>query len=136
LYKDRLIEPVPINKWAKNAIFRTLPGILSAYIIQYLGSDYSSVMKLKKLISEKAELKDKTKKDLIGSFGSFEEGKDAKYYQEVINNELESFFVELSMQTDSKLFLKDLIAKSFSHPFFPMTSLRDVDEQLLLEMVD
>ena len=136
LYKDRLIEPVPINKWAKNAIFRTLPGILSAYIIQYLGSDYSSVMKLKKLISENAELKDKTKKDLIGSFGSFEEGKDAKYYQEVINNELESFFVELSMQTDSKLFLKDLIAKSFSHPFFPMTSLRDVDEQLLLEMVD
>lgn len=33
--KDDLVESVPINRWAKNAIYSTLPGILSGVIMQY-----------------------------------------------------------------------------------------------------
>ena len=35
-YKDILVEPVPLNRWAKFAINRTLPGIFSACIINFL----------------------------------------------------------------------------------------------------
>lgn len=35
-FKDILVEPVPLNRWAKFAINRTLPGIFSACVINYL----------------------------------------------------------------------------------------------------
>ncbi|KAF5073090.1 hypothetical protein DSECCO2_194780 [anaerobic digester metagenome] len=35
-YKDVLVEPVPLNRWAKFAVNRTLPGIFSACVINFL----------------------------------------------------------------------------------------------------
>ena len=32
--KDDLVESVPVNRWAKNAIYSTLPGILSGLLMQ------------------------------------------------------------------------------------------------------
>jgi hypothetical protein len=34
-YSDRLVEPVPINRWSKFSIEKTLPGIFMALILQY-----------------------------------------------------------------------------------------------------
>lgn len=34
-YKDILIDPVPLNRWASKAISNTLPGIFSALILNY-----------------------------------------------------------------------------------------------------
>ena len=33
--RDDLVEAVPINRWAKNAIYSTLPGLLAGLIRQY-----------------------------------------------------------------------------------------------------
>jgi superfamily II DNA/RNA helicase len=33
--RDDLVEAVPINRWAKNAIYSTLPGLLAALLMQY-----------------------------------------------------------------------------------------------------
>ena len=51
--KDDLVESVPINRWAKNAIYSTLPGILSGVLMQYYtvqtgSDDFYSTIKLKK----------------------------------------------------------------------------------------
>lgn len=37
-YKDILVEPVPLNRWAKFAVNRTLPGIFSACVINFLST--------------------------------------------------------------------------------------------------
>ena len=34
-FKDILIEPVPINRWASKAIDRSFPGVLSGILINY-----------------------------------------------------------------------------------------------------
>lgn len=34
--KDDLVEPVPINRWAKNAVYCTLPGLIVGMLYQYI----------------------------------------------------------------------------------------------------
>lgn len=34
-YKDILVEPVPINRWAAKAIYKTFPGVLQGLILNY-----------------------------------------------------------------------------------------------------
>lgn len=34
-YKDILVEPVPINRWAARAVERTLPGLFAALVLNY-----------------------------------------------------------------------------------------------------
>ena len=41
--KDDLVEAVPINRWAKNAIYSTLPGLLAALLMQHYTVDAENV---------------------------------------------------------------------------------------------
>jgi hypothetical protein len=39
-YLDRMVEPVPINRWSRYAAQRTLPGVLMAEILQSVNREY------------------------------------------------------------------------------------------------
>ena len=88
--KDDLVEAVPINRWAKNAIYSTLPGILSALILQYYASvnDKDSLyyaVDVKQLILDGKINEDEVIEHMIGAYACNEIEKLSIAYKEVID---------------------------------------------------
>ncbi|RMF93079.1 MAG: hypothetical protein D6734_10880 [Candidatus Schekmanbacteria bacterium] len=127
-YKDLLVEAVPINRWAKFSINRTVPGIFSASVLNYFDAIASPQLKGKSLnmskVFEKAidegiineeEIKQfllesyKVNKDTIG-FG----------FDKVIEDKTETYIHEITQTLGNEFITRPMSDK-------PMTSLRDVD---------
>lgn len=91
--KDDLVESVPINRWAKNAIYNTLPGILNGLFLQYyavmLGMDSlnktNDVKKL--LVGGDIDIADVIK-NVIGIYGCVATEKMSINYEEIIKKEV------------------------------------------------
>lgn len=134
--KDDLVESVPINRWAKNAIYNTLPGILNGLFLQYytveLGVDsLSKTNEVKKLLNDGTiEIADVIKK-VIGIYGCVETEKLSINYEEIIKKEvfdiLNTIKNGIYENTDT---LSKSIQKAYRKHFAPMTSLRDTEEQI------
>ena len=138
--KDDLIEAVPINRWAKNAIYSTLPGLLSAVLMQYytveLGVDsiYRAV-DLKKLLSEGKIDIDNVIKILIGAYACNNQEKLSLAYREVIQEETHRVLIGIAngnFQKDE--FLSNAIARYTHGKKRPMISLRDTEEQIEIKI--
>jgi len=128
---NKLIEPVPINRWAKFAIKRTLPGIFSATILNHLGpklvqngiSKYymSNGFKLafdKGLISE-----DELIQFIRDCYKTVESSK-GHFYNLFIETEIKSYISAIISSPPTNNFL------TFVMPTKPMLSLRDTDEMI------
>lgn len=139
-YKDILVEPVPINRWASRAIERTFPGILSALILNYydfhLQQRYGNIHmmnQLKKVIIdgliEKKELCEKIKTAyccLDTNLG--------KQYEELIEQLVDNFFEKIKFENfkDKNCFITEgLMRLGF---LMPMQSLRDTDVPVKIEL--
>lgn len=138
-HKDELIEPVPINRWAKNAIYLTLPGILSALMLQYyqpaVSGKVGSLFKasnVKMAIRQGLIKKEEVVSLMKAAYGCGAVSElESKIYSETIDSEVERFFFELdSNHFDNETNLGEAIKRFTSHHIAPMTSLRDVDEWL------
>lgn len=138
--KDDLVESVPINRWAKNAIYSTLPGLLSAVLMQYytveLGMDsmYRTV-ELKKLLSEGKIDTDKVIEILVGAYACNNQEKLSLAYREVIQEEacrVLDGIANGNFQKDE--FLSDAIARYTHGKKRPMISLRDTEEQIEIKI--
>lgn len=75
-YKDLLVEPVPINRWATKAVDNTLPGIFTSLLltcydpeIQYTVGSLFFMKNIKKAIKEHEIVKNTIKDQLYKSFG-------------------------------------------------------------------
>ena len=130
--KKKLIEQVPINRWAKNAIYSTLPGIIKAMIIQYYMplEWYSKDLKKKMLEISENELVEHILK--IYHCSNIE--MKSKMYEEVIREEVKGFYLTCINETNGNLTIEDIIEKSSKLHKKPMKSLRDVDVQLELNI--
>lgn len=138
--KDDLVEAVPINRWAKNAVYSTLPGILSALLMQHytvennIDSLYRAV-DLKKLLLEGKILKDEVIRHMIGAYACNTKEKLSLAYKEVIEEEVNHVFLGIAngnFQKDE--FLSDAIAKFTHGKKRPMISLRDTEEQIEIKI--
>lgn len=138
--KDDLVEAVPINRWAKNAIYSTLPGILSALLMQYytvkngLDSMYRAVDLKKLLLAGKIEEKEVIE-HLIGAYACNETEKLSHAYKEVIKEEVHHILHGIAngnFQKDE--FLSDAISKYAHGKKRPMISLRDTEEQIEIKI--
>lgn len=138
--KDDLVESVPINRWAKNAIYSTLPGLLSGLLMQYytLREEVDNVyytVKLKKLLNEGRIIISDVIDKLIGIYGCNMNEKQSIAYQEIIEEEVENILSGIKngnfMEKD---FLSDSIAKFSKGRKRPMTSLRDTEEQIEIKI--
>lgn len=138
--KDDLVEAVPINRWAKNAIYSTLPGLLSGLIRQYYtivtGSDsLHQAIKVKKLLSSgKIEINDAIS-ILTKAYGCNVQEKMSLAYEEIISEEITNILLGIQNGNFTNDFsLSDAIGK-FSHgKKKPMTSLRDTEEQIEIKI--
>ena len=138
--KDELVEPVPINRWAKNAIYSTLPGLLAGLIIQYYAinatnCNLSYALNVKKLLeSGDIQIEDAIDK-LIAAYGCNDQEKMSISYKEIIAEEVCNILSGIKSGNFAKNdYLSDAIAK-FSHgKRKPMTSLRDTEEQIEIKI--
>ena len=138
--KDDLVEAVPINRWAKNAIYSTLPGILSALLMQYytveLGMDamYWAV-DLKKLITEDKIQEDIVVDQIIDAYACNDREKLSLAYADGIREEVHNIFEGIANGNFQKdVFLSDAISKYTHGKKRPMISLRDTEEQIEIKI--
>ncbi|SFG77952.1 DEAD/DEAH box helicase family protein [Oribacterium sp. WCC10] len=138
--KDDLVEGVPINRWAKNAIYSTLPGVLSAILMQYytiengLDSMYKAV-DLKKLLLEGKIREDEVISHLVGAYACNGREKLSLAYKEVIEEQVHKVLDGIANGNFTKDdFLSDAIAKYTHGKKRPMISLRDTEEQIEIKI--
>ncbi len=138
--KDDLVESVPINRWAKNAIYSTLPGILSGLLMQYYtvhtGTEsFYRVHKLKKLLSDEVISIEDVSEKMIGIYGCNSQEKLSLAYQEVIADEVKNILNGIkngNFNTSDSL--SDAISKFSHNKKIPMRSLRDTEEQITIKI--
>lgn len=138
--RDDLVEAVPINRWAKNAIYSTLPGLLAGLIRQYYtiktnSDSLHNATKVQKLLrSGEIDVDDAVSK-LIAAYGCNEQEKMSLAYKEIITEEAVNILSGIKNGNFTKeLSLSDAIGK-FSHgKKTPMTSLRDTEEQIEIKI--
>lgn len=130
-YKDLLIDPVPINRYAKNAIYSTLPGIISALIYQIYVQKYKAI-DVTKAINDGTFTLEKLIDDIKNIYDC--DSSDSKLYEDIIIKETTSIFNAFKSNTNSEINVADLIKNSNSKHKGPMTNLRDVDVPLDIYM--
>lgn len=140
--KDDLVESVPINRWAKNAIYNTLPGILNGLFLQYyavmLGMDSlnktNDVKKL--LVGGDIDIADVIK-NVIGIYGCVATEKMSINYEEIIKKEVFNILSSIKNGIfDNSDKFADSIKAVHSKHYSPMTSLRDTEEQIEVAIVE
>lgn len=140
--KDDLVERVPINRWARNAVYSTLPGLLAGIIYQYytLYSDKSQssfmyAKTLKKALAEGSiDINDVISK-LISIYGCNSGEKMSLAYKTIITEEVQRILTGIkNNNVGDKEFLSDLIGKYSKGNKKPMTSLRDTEEQIEIKI--
>lgn len=138
--KDDLVEPVPINRWAKNAIYCTLPGLLVAVLYQY----YAPKLKLtnvyyastwKKVFEEgNIDFKEVTQY-LVEAYGCNDGEKMSEAYREAITDEVLNICNGIMTYTPGPDEFLSVGIGRYSHGNrMPMTSLRDTEESVQIRI--
>lgn len=137
--KDDLIESVPINRWARNAIYSTLPGILAALLHQYYAvacrDNFMFMNSLKKALRDgRIEIDDVVDKT-IASYGCNSQEKLSEIYADTIKEEVTSILEGIMNRTlVGVTFTSEAIGKCSHWNKQPMKSLRDTDEQIEIDL--
>lgn len=138
--KDDLVEPVPINRWAKNAVYCTLPGLIVGMLYQYIAlqkniENVYSASTWKKLLEEEELDVVELTRHLISAYGCNDSEKMSDAYKEAITNE--TLAIMNGIKNDTLLpneFISDTI-KKYSHGHRkPMSSLRDTEESVTIRI--
>lgn len=130
-FKELLIDPVPINRYAKNAIYCTLPGIIAALLYQRYVQKWYAIDVTRAINSGSLSL-DVLKKDVESIYDCANQ--DSQLYKDIIDKEIEKIFNAFKNNTNMDLSIADLIKKSGSRHKGPMTNLRDVDIPLEIDL--
>lgn len=134
--KDDLVESVPINRWAKNAIYSTLPGILSGVIMQYYtiltDTDHLyHAVKVKKMLMDGIIRPHDVINMIIAIYDCRDNEKMSLVYKEIISEEVTKILNGIQNGNFTKEeFLSTAIGRYSHGKLMPMRSLRDTEEQI------
>lgn len=138
--KDDLVETVPINRWARNAVYCTLPGLLAGILYQYysevIGEDrLVDARTLKKVLQDGLIDIDEVCEKLIEVYGCRPQEKLSEIYRGEIEIEVKQILKGIKDDNlgEAKLTSK-AIGKFSNWNKQPMLSLRDTDEQIELDL--
>lgn len=139
-YKDIMVEPVPLNRWAVKAIDGTLPGILAGLLLckydpelQFTCGPLFFMSNIKKAIETGAIEPDTIKNELLCSYGCISDGVNidlGNQYKCKIEHFVDHLFSEIKDRSWPEENLFTGFAKLGYHI---MSSMRDTDEQLIIE---
>lgn len=130
-YKDLLVNPVPINRYAKNAIYSTLPGIFAALMYQHYVKKQTAI-EVTKLINAGKLNVDTIINDIKNIYDC--SNQDSKLYEEIIEIEVKKIFNAFKTNTNTEKKISELIKNANSYHKGPMTNLRDVDIPLEVKL--
>lgn len=143
-FKDILVEPVPINRWANKSINKTLPGIIQGIILNYyenlLGKEYGSFYKMnnvKKAIIDNRISKEEMIQHVLRSYRCIlEDNKEidvAKQYKQIIEEEINKLFEKIIYMNFSNT---DTFEKGINIILGEkvMKSLRDSEKQVIIAL--
>jgi hypothetical protein len=139
-FKDILVEPVPINRWATRAIDRTFPGVLSTILINHYdyhlqqteGGNIYMMNKLKEVICKDLIPIDELKQHIKGAYGCLMETR-GKQYEEAIEEKVDMFYRNIQYETfENNVYIIEGLQKLGFLP--PMRSLRDADIPVIVEV--
>lgn len=128
---DLLIEPVPINRWSKFSIERTLPGIFCASLISYFDPiimNYDGIYMSDKFnrALQSGQLREEDIKAFIIESYKIKDDDRGEHFENIIRNRVVELINEIRA-AKGKEFIPSLLSDS------PMTSLRDTDIQIDIE---
>ncbi len=138
--KDDLVESVPVNRWAKNAVYSTLPGILSGLLMQFYtvktdSEDFYHAYKVKKLLMSGTIDIDEVVATLVELYGCNSQEKLSENYKEIIEHETKAILNGIKNNDFNKeVFLSDAIGQFSKGKKKPMRSLRDTEETIEIEI--
>ena len=138
-YKDILIDPVPVNRWANKSIDVTFPGIFSGMMLAIYGPKSSRKIymanELKKDILEGKIDSEEVKQELYKIYGCVRtDGSDynkGKIFKRKIDESVDVIFERIK---EKSLNDEYITAGLNSIGFHVMNSLRDTEKQLLVEV--
>ena len=140
-FKDILVEPVPINRWATKAIGGTLPGIFAGLLftqydpsIQYSIGSLFWMKNIKKAILQDLIQKDVVFSQLLQAYGCEVNGDTidlGNQYRESIEAFVDNIFTEIVDRNWSE---ENIFSGFTAMNYHIMNSLRDTDEQLIIEL--
>jgi len=146
-YKDILVEPVPINRWATKAVEKTLPGIFAGIIInhydknlQYEFGNIYQMKNLKEAIKNGRVNKEEVINHILRVYGCIRENGTVEelgnQYREYIIEKINYIFNEiLTKSYDAQdYYILDGIEKLGSGLYSPMRSLRDTDKPVKIKL--
>jgi superfamily II DNA or RNA helicase len=122
-FKDILVEPVPLNRWAKFAVNRTLPGIFSACVINFLDvsggeSPYMS-NEFRRALDSRIITVDQITDFALSCYQCT--GQDmGPYFEDYIRQRVQDY-VDQILSQDGNVFIPFALSDK------PMSSLRDMD---------
>lgn len=138
--KDDLVESVPINRWAKNAIYSTLPGILSGVIMQYYTvltdtDNLYHAVKVKKMLMDGIIRPHDVINMIIAIYDCRDNEKMSLVYKEIISEEVTKILNGIQNGNFTKEeFLSTAIGRYSHGKLMPMRSLRDTEEQIEIKL--
>ncbi len=140
-YKDILVEPVPINRWATKAIGGTLPGIFTGLLLtqydpeaQYTVGTLFRMQNIKKAMQNGLLQEDKVLHELLQAYRCEIDGdviELGNQYREYIEGFVKTMFSEIV----DRRWVDESIFDGFTiMGYHIMNSLRDTDTQLIIEL--
>ena len=138
--KDDLVETVPINRWARNAVYCTLPGLLAALFYQYYSAELGVEDKYnpatwRKFLKDGRITEEDVIDKLIAAYGCRSQEKLSEIYKEEISKEVKNILNGImSENADSSSSFSDAISHFSVLGKRPMSSLRDTEEQIELDL--
>ena len=140
-FKDILVEPVPINRWATKAIGGTLPGIFAGLLftqydpsIQYSIGSLFWMKNIKKAIVQGLIQKNEVLSQLLQAYGCEADGDTVdlgNQYRESIETFVNNVFTEVVDRNWSE---ENIFTGFTAMDYHIMNSLRDTDEQIIIEL--
>ena len=139
-YKDILVDSVSINRWATKAVENTLPGILSSlilnyyeYELQYSIGDVSKYGDLKRALCSSAITADMLKNHAYHIYKcSDNDSSIGKLYRITIDRIIDNLVMSLKNGSiEPRTYLTEAFDRCYCHV---MSSLRDTDKQIIVEM--
>ena len=140
-FKDILVEPVPINRWATKAIGGTLPGIFTGLLftqydpsIQYSIGSLFKMNNIKKAIQQGFIQKDVVLSQLLQAYGCEANG-DIIDLGNQYRESIEAFTDKIFTEIVDRNWADEGIFDGFTlMGYHIMNSLRDTDAQLIIEL--
>ncbi len=141
-YKDILVDSVSINRWATKAVENTLPGVVSGlllnhylYLLKHSAgmNDISKYSHLKAALLANKITADELKTHAYGVYKcSDTDSTVGKLYRQTIDRLIDNLIDDLK---NGSFDAKTYITEVFKNCYYPvMMSLRDTDQQLIVEM--